>query len=253
MCLIRKTKLLMKKLLLNLACALLALNVGAQAPTPAPAPPAAAAPSTTIEPLATGNKGTAIGLIISTDGVGLQFAQNLNAKKNLAIRVGGMYIPYTLSNFAYNFDGTDLLINGDIKLGAFQAIFDYHPFSNAFKLSGGAAYMLSAISATAMVKDSVKQGDISISPDEVGKIDVGLKVGPICPYVGLGFGRAVPRSRFSFNFELGAYYINQPQVSFKASGMLEPTSSQQKVLQDNMSGYNWLPIMNFGFNFKIGK
>jgi hypothetical protein len=201
----------------------------------------------------TGNPGSAIGLNIATNGFGLQFAQNINPAKTLTVRVGGMYMPIGLTNYEYNFDGQILVINGDIKLGAVQALVDFHPFKNAFKLTGGVAYMLTDITATAVVRDSVKQGDIMISPEEVGKIDVGIKVGPICPYIGIGFGRAVPKTRFSFNFEIGGYYINQPNISFKATGMLEPSSANEKVLQDNMSGYNWLPMMNFGFNFKIGK
>jgi hypothetical protein len=204
-------------------------------------------------PLTNTPSGSAIGLTLSTNGIGLQFAQNIGGAKMLAVRAGGMYMPFKLTNYEYNFDGTKLMINGDIKLGSIQALVDFHPFKNAIKITAGLAYMLSDINATAKVKDSVSQGDIMISPDEVGQIDVGIKVGPICPYLGIGFGRAVPKTRFSFNFEIGGYYITRPQVSFKASGMLEPTSSQEIVLQDNMKGFTWLPMLNFGFNFKIGK
>lgn len=245
----------MKKLLLSLSCLLVSLSGFAQTPKKADSTTTVAA--TKSEAVAKldegGNPGSAIGFNLSTDGVGLQFAQNITGNKKLAIRVGGMYLPLKLTNFEYDFDGTVLVVNGDIKLGALQALVDFHPFGNAFKLTGGIAYMLTDITAIAMVKDSVKQGDISLSPEEVGKIDVGMKVGPICPYVGIGFGRAVPKTRFSFNFEIGSYYITKPEVTFKATGMLEPSSSNEKVLQDNMSGYSWLPIVNFGFNFKISK
>jgi opacity protein-like surface antigen len=246
----------MKKTLLTLFAMAICLHSWAQAPTntkPVEQTPAATKSEAEAKASEGGNPGSAIGLNLSTNGVGLQFAQNIGSKRMLAVRVGGMYMPFKLTNFEYDFDGTKLVINGDIKLGSVQALVDFHPFKNAFKITCGLAYMLSDISATAMVKDSVKQGDIMISPDEVGKIDVGIKVGPICPYVGIGFGRAVPKTRFSFNFEVGGYFITKPQVSFKASGMLEPTSSNEKVLQDNMSGFTWLPMMTFGFNFKIGK
>lgn len=110
--------------------------------------------------------GTSIGLIISSNGIGLQFAQNLGGAKILAVRVGGMYMPLKLNNFEYDFDGTKLVINGDLKLGAVQALLDFHPFKNAFKITGGIAYMLTDMSAIATVKDSVKQGDIMLSPDQ---------------------------------------------------------------------------------------
>lgn len=245
----------MKKLLLSYFLVLTTSVLLAQTPpsNPAPAPAGASNPAAAATTDDASKKGSAIGFNLSTDGVGLQFAQNLNTKRNIAVRVGGMYLPYTITNMEFDFDGTVLVMNGDVKLGSLQALFDYHPFNNAFKLTGGVAYMLTNVSATALSRDSVKMGEIMLSPTEIGKIDVGVKVGPICPYVGLGFGRAVPKSRFSFNFEVGAYYINQPKITFAATGMLEPSSVNEKVLQSNVSGYKWLPLMNFGFNFRLGK
>lgn len=238
-------------------CAYQSQGQAQPAAKPATQPAASPAPKPTAAEVATktegGNPGSALGIILSTNGVGLQFAQNINASKTLAVRVGGMYVPVSLTNYEYDFDGTVLVINGDIKVGAIQALIDFHPFNNAFKLTGGLAYMMTNVTALANVKDSVKQGDIMLSPKEVGDIDVGINMGPLCPYIGIGFGRAVPKTRFSFNFEVGGYYINQPNVTFKATGMLEPSSSNEKVLQDNMSGYNWLPMLNFGLNFKLGK
>jgi hypothetical protein len=239
----------MKKTLLTLFALILWAHTWAQAPTE----PTATTPKIDPSQVDDGPAGSSIGLILSTNGVGLQFAQNLGSSKMLALRVGGMYMPFKLTNFEYDFNGSTLVINGDIKLGAVQALMDFHPFKNAFKITGGVAYMLTDMTGTALLKDSVQQGDIMLSPEEVGKIDVGMKVGPICPYIGIGFGRAIPKTRASFNFEIGGYYITHPVVTFQASGMLAPTSSQEKVIQDNVNGLSWLPMMNFGINFKITK
>jgi hypothetical protein len=240
----------MKKLFLLLTCVIFTHTVWAQTPTATPI----STDSSKINISTTGgNPGSAFGLILSTNGVGLQFAQNIGGAKMLAVRVGGMYMPYKLTNLEYDFDGTVLVINGDIKLGSVQALVDFHPFKNAFKITGGLAYMLSDMNATAFLKDSVKQDEITISPEEAGKIDVGVKIGPLCPYLGIGFGRAIPKSRVSFNFEVGGYYITHPEITFVATGMLEPSSSNEKIIQDNVKGYSWLPMMNFSLNFKLGK
>ncbi|MBP7511157.1 MAG: hypothetical protein KA981_04470 [Bacteroidia bacterium] len=243
----------MKKIKFTLFTLLLGFQIFAQAPSVPPLQNAGSFTKIDTSNLNLGPAGTSLGLMVSTNGVGLQFAQNLGKNKLLALRLGGMYLPFKLSNFENDFDGTTLVINGDLKLGALQALIDFHPFKNAFKITGGVAYMLTDVTAIGNVKDSVLQADILLSPDEVGKIDIGIKVGPICPYVGLGFGRAIPRSRASFNFEIGGYYISQPKVSFVASGMLEPSSANETIIQDNMKGYSWLPVMNFGINFKISK
>jgi hypothetical protein len=221
----------------------------APAAKPAPAPAAKTAPAVKSD----AKPGSAIGVNFSTNGVGIQFARDIGTSKLLAFEIGASYLPYSISNMQLSLDGTKLNLNGDIKLGAINAMIDFYPMRNAFKFTAGLAYMLTEASFTASPVDSAKQGDIMISPEEQGIISIGATMGPIVPYVGIGFGRAVPKKRFSFNFEMGAYYINQPNISFKTTGMLEPTSTQQGVLQSNVDGYNWLPMMNMGFNFKISK
>ena len=44
-------------------------------------------------------------------------------------------------------------------------------------------------------------GDYLLTPDERGNVDATLKVAAFRPYLGVGFGRAVPaKHRFAFNF-----------------------------------------------------
>lgn len=222
--------------------------LGAVAQTPAVKADSAQAK---LEPV--GGPGTALGLNLGTNGVGIQLAQNIGMKRMLAVRVGATYFPFTISNLEYDMNGTKVILNGDLKLGAISAMFDFHPFQNAFKLTAGMGYMMTGVNTTGLLKDSTQQGDIMLSPKEVGEIKLDINVPKLCPYVGIGFGRAVPKTRFSFNFEVGAYYMGHPELTFKTTGMLEPTSSQEVIMQDNVSGISWLPQMNFSFNFKLGK
>ncbi len=196
--------------------------------------------------------GIGFGINFSSNGVGINLAKNLTQKGRFAIRLYGTYMPYSIKNMAFDLDKTALVINADIKLGSIGAILDIHPFGGPFKISAGYAMLLTQINATALTRDSTKQGDIMIPPDEVGKITTGITFNP-SPYVGIGFGHAVPRGRVGFNFEFGAYYVGQPKLDFKVSGMLEPTSSQESVLQNNLKGLSWLPVLNMGFNFRLTK
>ncbi|MCF8255097.1 MAG: hypothetical protein K9H61_03375 [Bacteroidia bacterium] len=243
----------MRKLIFTLVTFFIGFSVLAQTPNPPSNQTKSTSPKTDSTQLNLGPAGTSFGLMVSTNGAGLQFSQNLGKNKMFALRLGGLYLPYKLTNFENDFEGTTLVINGDVKLGSLQALIDFHPFKNAFKITSGVAYLLTDVSAIATVKDSVQQGDILLSPDEVGKIDVGMKVGPICPYLGIGFGRAIPKSKVSFNFEIGGYYISQPEVTFKATGMLEPSSANETIIKNNVKGLSWLPIVNFSLNFKISK
>ena len=192
-------------------------------------------------------------LSISSNGVGLELSKTLNNNGNLVARLAGSYIPISINKYQADFSGSVLIANADVKLGSIGLYADWHPFKNSFKITGGAAYMLTQIKGNANVRDSVKQGEITIPPNSVGKISVGIETLPIAPYIGIGFGRAVPKNRVGFGVEMGTYYIGSPKLSFVCTGLLEPTSNQEVVLKDNLKSYQWLPQMLFKLTIKISK
>ncbi|MBU3661728.1 MAG: hypothetical protein FGM41_00820 [Bacteroidetes bacterium] len=206
------------------------------------------------QPATSSDKGTppglGLGLNLSTNGVGLQIAHTLNKQGTLAARLEGRYLPLKAENLEVDVEGTSLIADLDTKFGSMGLMVDWHPFGNAFKITGGFAILLNDISGTAITKDSTKQGDIMLAPEEVGTLTFGLKA-KASPYIGIGFGRAIPKTRFGFTFEVGSFYTGAQDVTFKATGMLEPSSSNEAVLQDNLSGLTWWPVMNFGFNFRL--
>lgn len=57
-----------------------------------------------------------------------------------------------------------------------------------------------------------KIGDYLIEPDENGNVKAELKVNSFKPYLGLGFGRAVPRKRVSVQGEIGCQFWGTPAI-----------------------------------------
>ncbi len=55
-------------------------------------------------------------------------------------------------------------------------------------------------------------GDYFIAPDENGNIDARIRVSGFRPYLGLGFGRAVPRKRIGCQFDMGVQFWGSPTV-----------------------------------------
>ena len=55
-------------------------------------------------------------------------------------------------------------------------------------------------------------GDYFIEPDADGQVNASIKVWKFRPYVGIGFGRIVPKSRFNCLFDLGVQFWGSPQV-----------------------------------------
>lgn len=61
-------------------------------------------------------------------------------------------------------------------------------------------------------KLGVALGDYFIEPDQNGNVNASIKVWKFRPYVGLGFGRIVPKSRVNCLFDLGVQFWGKPEV-----------------------------------------
>jgi hypothetical protein len=239
----------MKKLLTLLLLIVFGSMAYAQDTIPTPAAAVASIPTA----ITASKKGLGIGLNLSTNGIGGQVAYSFFKSGKLALRLEGRYFAYTQNKIAYNVSGAHLLIDGKAELGSAGAMVDYHPFSkSSFKLVVGYAMLLNKINGIAYTTDYYKLNDIIIPPEIVGGFDMGISVKQGA-YVGLGLGRAVPKKRFGMSLEVGAYYIGEPTVTFKAKGMFAPSTSQESVIGNNMSVYTWLPMLNIGLNFRLGK
>jgi hypothetical protein len=241
----------MKKQLTLLLFIVLGSMVYAQDTIPKPKATATTSVATVATP--SSKKGLGFGLNLSTNGIGGQLAYSFFKSGKLMLRLEGRYLAYQQKKIKYNVSGANLLIDGKAEIGSVGAMVDYHPFSkSSFKLVVGYAMLLNQINGLAYTTDYYKLNDIIISPEVIGGFDLGININQGA-YLGLGFGRAVPKKRFGMSLEVGAYYIGKPTVTFKASGMLAPSTSQESVIGNNMSGYNWLPMLNIGLNFRLGK
>lgn len=58
----------------------------------------------------------------------------------------------------------------------------------------------------------VEIGDYTIPVDEHGNVRGGLKVNNVRPYLGIGWGRAVPNNRINFGIELGVQFMGSPKL-----------------------------------------
>jgi len=58
----------------------------------------------------------------------------------------------------------------------------------------------------------VKLGDYFIAPDAEGNINARIRVSGFRPYLGLGFGRSVPRKRIGCQVDLGLQFWGSPKV-----------------------------------------
>lgn len=203
----------------------------------------------------------AIGINFGTQGVGLDYAYRINP--HFSARLRGLYNKFEFQDYPYALDGQDVNINIALDLQQVGLIFDYYPSKNSsFKLMFGAAYFLqNSIDLGIRIQDTLfigddgpdpdDKGDFVFYPDDIGGIDLGVTWNQIAPYVGLGFGRAVPKGRVGFALELGAYYTGAPQIESASYGLINISEAEEAELQENLAQFAWYPQMNFRLSIKL--
>jgi len=61
-------------------------------------------------------------------------------------------------------------------------------------------------------KVGVELGDYLLEPDDNGNVEASIKTAGFKPYLGIGFGRAVPKKRIGYMFDLGVQFWGTPKV-----------------------------------------
>ena len=158
-----------------------------------------------------------------------KYSQNLNLDKgNLeAFNIGTKSNP----NYVHDVD-----LEGKLNMGDFSVLFDWYPSKrSSFRFTAGAyfgksdfititnknAFMNLDYAGKAGIELSKKPSSPSeynpaetytIITDEQGNIDAKVKVNSFKPYIGIGFGRAVPRKRVGLQFDLGVQFWGKPEL-----------------------------------------
>lgn len=165
---------------------------------------------------------------VGTTGISVEAATNITSF--VQMRAGVSVLP----NFSFS-DSYDVTVNtaqgynphGEIDLKAGfgrtqgNVIFNIYPFPvGSFYVAAGAYFGgrdLVKIKGHSndlanLQNGNVEVGDYLIPVDKNGDVKGGLRVKGFRPYVGIGFGRAIPKHLLSVNFEMGVQFHGKPEI-----------------------------------------
>lgn len=232
-----------------------------------------------------------LGINAGSYGAGIQGATALSPNFNL--RVGFDYFDYnfkesgelTIEHNLDNYNGPrqDEFQNGEYSVSAemrdtritfpnFKALLDYYPIKNgAFSLTGGFYYGKNKVYTNAIINEYQKMVEynggeqpelslygMALTPNSDGSFDGRIETGrTFKPYIGLGFGRTIPRNRVGFKFEMGMVY--QGKYAFSSSNISETNKDivndiiiyEELELPFSQELLNWWPILNFSLTYRI--
>lgn len=180
----------------------------------------------------------------STTGVGFTLSTPL--AKHFALRAGYQFsfIGYNylyqdfepISVYGQDISVPDLNLKAKLKVGAAHLMVDWIPFKKGegkfFVTAGmfvGSSDLITLNGQLDMNNPNIKiiqdagllqdieldLGDDIIRATSDGNMAAQLKVNGVRPYVGLGWGRAIPKHRFGFRFEFGAMFLGKPKIASK--------------------------------------
>ena len=213
------------------------------------------------------------GVGVGTEGIGVDVA--VPVTKYLQARVGFNVMPNININTTADVSGTaagydyngQMDVKGKFSRTTFDFKVDCYPFANASSFFVTAGF---SVGGDKLVKitghsDQLKQyiaegrnynleiGDYQIPVDANGDVSGGVKVKNFRPYLGLGFGRLIPKKRFGARFELGAQFQGKPVVY--ADGVGDLTKVIDQDTDDDISKFmDWLqvyPVLKVSFRGRI--
>lgn len=212
----------------------------------------------------------AVGVSASTMGIGIDAATTIN--RHFMLRAGLDIMP----GFKFNTDVdvdvtagenmseyTNSTVNMEGGLSRTQGnlLLNIYPFrSSSFFITGGAYFggqkLVKVSGQSEELKELYQQygdqaglviGDYKLPIDKDGRAAGGIKVSGFRPYLGLGFGRAVPHNRVGFMFELGVQFHGTPKLysdTGNIDDLLEAVDSEDDF-SEIMDKLNIYPVIKF--------
>lgn len=180
------------------------------------------------------------GVSLGLDGIGIEIAAPLTY--NFAVRTGYTFMPkfkYTDDLDLTNKDGSlsgafleeKVDLEGTLNKNDFKLLFDWYPFKNSsFHATAGfyvgSSTVVKIRNKKAFLKEGywgnsgIEFGDPTLGPeyrytmisDQEGNVRAEIKANSFKPYVGIGFGRAVPKKRVGVQFDCGVQFWGTPKV-----------------------------------------
>ena len=208
----------------------------------------------------------AIGANIGTTGWGVDLATPIG--KYFALRAGVTIMPnysmteevdVTLNGGQYNYEyETSMDIEGSIGRISNEVLLNIYPFTrSSFFLTGGAAFsgdkLIKLKGHSAELEElqskaenaGIEIGDYIIPVDKKGYVSGGIKVSSFRPYLGLGFGRIVPKKRVGFLFELGFQFHKTPEVYTEYGSISNLLNEADNEFTDIMNQLTVYPVIRF--------
>lgn len=191
-----------------------------------------------------------IGIGGGTKGL-LAFDMAFQVRGNWNVRVGVNWFKIVVDQFESDFQGafdSEIRFDADLRQSTVELLTEYGFLKGAIRVVGGVSYALdNALFVNIGLAEDYQLNDVVLSPEEVGSLGGTLTYSsPWSSYMGIGFGRTIPRKRVSLNLDLGLYIKGIPQLDIVASGIFKSNEENEAVLNAALASDTFYQIWPVG-------
>lgn len=177
-----------------------------------------------------------LGLSLGTDGIGFEAATPIG--HYVQARTGISFMPafsysdkVKYGNRGGQVEGKKVKAKGTLHMTDWKLLFDIYPskksafhFTAGFYVGKEAVVTAKNTEVPTLLQDGgyILIGGQPFGANEEGVANIEVRVNNFKPYLGIGFGRAVPReSRFAVTCDLGVQFWGKPKVYSWSQDMLD--------------------------------
>ena len=211
-----------------------------------------------------------VGVNLGSTGWGIDVAAPIN--QYLSLRAGFTTMPnYSITegvdvvNMENYYNTHSMEVEGSVGRTSGEVLLNLYPFKrSSFFITGGAVFGGDKIIKLNGHSEELAQnqnttgeygieiGDYFIPIDQNGNVSSGIKVASFRPYIGLGFGRIVPKNkRVGFLFEIGAQIHGTPEVYTDFGSLNTTLEEADNEFTDILNQITVYPVLRFRLCGKI--
>lgn len=203
---------------------------------------------------------------VGTNGVNAEVSTTFT--RWMQIRGGFAYIPdfkfSTDADVSYDVAGqnhtTDIDLDCNFGRKQTYVILNLYPFPwGSFYVAGGFYFggekLLKINGHSADLENlqnaGVEIGDYYLPVDQNGNVSGGLRIKKTRPYLGIGWGRAVPNNRVNFGIELGVQFLGKRELYTDHGDVLKSGLDADNDIQKIMDKVSVYPVLTFRLSGRI--
>ena len=158
-----------------------------------------------------------------------------------------------------DFDGdiADIDYDFELDLSSFSALVDWFVFDGPLRITGGLVSVDHELdlSAGGLPGELEGIGDGTYDWADVGTLSGSASVDGVAPYVGIGWGNIMDKSRrWGFYSDLGIIFTQSPDVTLSATGtpaglpagLPADLEKERKNIEEDLEPFRYYPVLSVG-------